>query len=75
MGAALEANRGLDLAAHLQTHYGRGPTRVFVVTRDGRVAGNGIGRLPPRVLKSAQAVLAGDGRSGRAGARASADPS
>ena len=59
VGAALEANRELDLAAHLQTHYGRGPYGVFVVTRDGRVAGNGIGRLPPEVLRSAEAVLAG----------------
>ena len=32
VGAALEANRGLDLTAHLQTHYGRGPYGVFVVT-------------------------------------------
>ena len=61
VGAALEANRGLDLATHLQTHYGRGPYGVFVVTRDGRVAGNGIGRLPPNVLRSAEAILAGAG--------------
>ena len=59
VGAALEANRGLDLPSHLQTHYGRGPHAVFVVTRDGRVAGNGIGRLPPEMLKFAQSVLAG----------------
>ena len=51
VGAALEANRGLDLAPHLQTHYGRGPYGVFVVTRDGRVASNGIGRLPPDVAQ------------------------
>jgi two-component system, OmpR family, sensor kinase len=59
VGAALEADRGLDLASHLQAHYGRGPYGVFVVTRDGRVAGNGIGRLSPEALKSAKAVLAG----------------
>jgi two-component system, OmpR family, sensor kinase len=61
VGAALEANRGLDLTTHLQTHYGRGPYGVFVVTRDGRVASNGIGRLPPNVLRSAEAILAGAG--------------
>ena len=60
VGAALEANRGLDLPSHLQTHYGRGPHAVFVVTRDGRVAGNGIGRLPPEVLRFAASVLAGE---------------
>ena len=59
VGAALEANRALDLASHLQTHYGRGPHGVFVVTRGGRVAGNGIGRLPPEMLRFAQSVLAG----------------
>jgi signal transduction histidine kinase len=59
VAAALEANRGLDLTAHLQSHYGRGPYGVFVVTRDGRVADNGIGRLPPDVLRAAEAVLAG----------------
>ena len=75
VGAALEANRGLDLAAHLQTHYGRGPYGVFVVTRDGRVAGNGIGRLPPEVLRSAEAVLAGAGRPAcRAAGRAWTGP-
>jgi signal transduction histidine kinase len=59
VSAALEANRQLDLAAHLQTRYGRGPYGVFVVTRDGRVASNGIGRLSPDVLRSAEAILAG----------------
>jgi two-component system sensor histidine kinase BaeS len=59
VGAALEANRGLDLVAHLQTRYGRGPYGIFVVTRDGRVSGNGIGHLSPDVLRSAEAVLVG----------------
>jgi signal transduction histidine kinase len=59
VGAELEAHPGLDVAAHLQTHYGRGPYGVFVVMRDGGVAGNGIGHLPPEVLRAAQASLAG----------------
>jgi hypothetical protein len=58
VGAALEENRALDLDSHLQAHYGRGPYGVFVVTRGGRVAGNGIGGLSPDILRSAQAVLA-----------------
>jgi signal transduction histidine kinase len=57
VGAALEANRSLNLDSHLQAHYGRGPYGVFVVTRDGRVAGNGIGTLSPEILRLATAVL------------------
>ena len=60
VSAALGADRALDLSAHLQAHYGRGPYALFVVMRDGRVAGNGIGRLSPEAVTSAQAVLAGD---------------
>ncbi len=60
IATVLESNPELDLTPHLQAHYGRGPYALFVLLRDGRLATNGIGQLPPAVRRSAEAALAGD---------------
>jgi signal transduction histidine kinase len=58
VGAALEADPGLDLGAYLAANYAGEPWRIFVVTRDGAVAGATADVLSPEILRSAEATLA-----------------
>jgi two-component system OmpR family sensor kinase len=59
LGAALEANPGLDLDAHLRTHYGRAIQPMFVVLMDGRAGSNGVTALSQDLRRSAEAALHG----------------
>jgi len=54
LGSALESNPGLDLTTYLLTRYGREPWRVFVVMRNGDVAGNTAQLLSDDIRRSAE---------------------
>jgi signal transduction histidine kinase len=58
LSSTLEDNPRLDVDAHLRSRYGRVPYSLFVFTRDGRVAGNGVRTPAPEVVQFAQAALA-----------------
>jgi signal transduction histidine kinase len=58
LGSALESNPGLDLDRYLPARYGGDPAvRVFVIMRDGRIAGNSDRTLPDDIRRSAELVL------------------
>ena len=58
LGAALETNPGLDLGRHLAARYAGDPAaRVYVIMRDGRVAGNSDRSLPDDIRRSAELAL------------------
>lgn len=58
LGSALESNPGLDLSTYLPVRYGREPWRVFVVMRDGAIAGNYAEILSDDIRRSAESALA-----------------
>ena len=59
LGATLETNPDLDLGRHLAARYAGDPAaRVYVIMRDGRVAGNSDRSLPDDIRRSAELALA-----------------
>ena len=64
IGSALASESELDLARHVESRYGRLPWGLFVVLKDGRVAGNGRGSMSPELLRSIRAVIEGAGLGG-----------
>jgi two-component system sensor histidine kinase BaeS len=57
LGSALEGNPDLDLSAYLLDRYGPEPWRVFVVMRNGRMAGNSAQILSDDIRRSAESAL------------------
>lgn len=59
VASALTRSPDLDLRAYLRDEYGAILSRVYVVMKDGRVAGNGTEDLPDQVLDAAAIGLGG----------------
>jgi signal transduction histidine kinase len=57
LGSALERNPDLNLSTYLLDRYGREPWRVFVVMRNGHVAGNSAQVLSDDIRRSAESAL------------------
>lgn len=59
LGSALESNPDLDLNRYLPARYGGDPSvRVYVIMRNGEVAGNSERILPDDIRRSAESALA-----------------
>jgi signal transduction histidine kinase len=57
VGAALASDAALDIGPYVERRFGQVPWSIFVVLKDGRVAGNGRGALSPSVLRSSRTML------------------
>jgi signal transduction histidine kinase len=66
VGLALTERAGLDVGAYVEERYGQAPWHVYVVMKDGRIAGNRPAPLPEEIRRSVEAAVAGTdpGRSG-----------
>jgi two-component system OmpR family sensor kinase len=59
LGTAVAASPDVALEGYLRGRFGPDRQRVYVVTRDGRIAGNTTLALPDDLRRSAEAVLRG----------------
>jgi signal transduction histidine kinase len=59
VGSALAQDANLDVQQYVQERYGTVLARVYVVMKDGRVAGNSAEPLPENILNAAVAGLGG----------------
>ena len=64
LGATLQKEPSLDVAAHLQEHYGATRYAIYAVMSDGRVAGNTDAPLDPAVRRVAETLLNRPGLDG-----------
>jgi hypothetical protein len=66
VGSALSQRPGADVASYIDERYGQAPWPMFVVMKDGRIAGNRSAPLSEEIRRSVEAALGGTdpGRSG-----------
>jgi len=66
LGSALAGRPAIDVAGYIEERYGQVPWPVYVVLKDGRVAGNRREPLSAAIRRSVDAAVAGTdpGRSG-----------